>query len=387
VCKASGNAPASGKTKEDGESASKTVLKLREKGREFTEGKTTDIIGLLRSQLHWSNLEPPKDFNILCERDKDHGADYMAVIHADGNNVGRRFTAHAGKRPDKMTVNEFLEYEGHGEAFFHSMRCAVRKAVVKALEVAFKEYKGGYQPYQLLMLGGDDLLMVCRARYALPFVVAYAEALKEIELPDGHPLSIGAGIAISRPSVPFHRLHALAEELAGSAKRLYRSCVVSNPDDVPSVADWMIFSESWSDDPIDMRRRHDRVQYGLSEGRRETLALSRKPYRVLGDASSSLQGLLSAADKLNTGAARSQLRQLVSELPKGRQWAELCWSEMEEKTHETLKEAGITDLWSKSDACACACGWITHITDLIEVYEVSRRPDAKKQMRDSDGNE
>ncbi len=401
VCRVSGNGPAAEEDKH-GVSVSATVVARRKAGLRFTKTSgTSDIIGLLRPMLPFLLDEPnrkykykkhPDDFNKLCEHNgKEHGADYMAVIHADGNNVGRRFTSYFDKYAPptsgkcQSVEQKYLAREGYAETFYHSMRCAVRKAVIDALEKTFGGYEGEFQPYQLLMLGGDDLLMVCRARYALPFIAAYAEALQSIEMSDGKPLSIGAGIAIARPSVPFHRLYALAENLAGSAKRLYRCCIANDSDDAPSVVDWMVFSESWSDDPGVIRRRHDRVQYGLPGGKSETLALSCKPCRVLGNTPDSLQGLLSAADKLNVGAARSQLRQLVSELPRGRQWAELCWREMADDTRKTLNRAGIKDLWSESDACAC--GWSTHVADLIEVYEITRRPEAKKKMRGSEGKD
>lgn len=72
---------------------------------------------------------------------------------------------------------------------------------------------------RLLMLGGDDLVLVCGAPYALPFVRALAKHVREEtkELPgDKTPLDIGAGVAIVQASFPFHRAHQLAEQLAES---------------------------------------------------------------------------------------------------------------------------------------------------------------------------
>ena len=104
------------------------------------------------------------------------------------------------------------------------------------------------------MLGGDDLLMVCQASYALGFVKNFAQSVdevweKETEIPKQ---TIGAGVLIASPSFPFHRLHAMTEQLAGSAKRLYRSLDKARQC---STVDWMICTASWSDDPIEMRKR------------------------------------------------------------------------------------------------------------------------------------
>ena len=63
--------------------------------------------------------------------------------------------------------------------------------------------KGSTRPYQLLMVGGDDLLLLCRAESALPFVKHYASKLSALRLHDGKPLGVGAGIVICQPTCSY----------------------------------------------------------------------------------------------------------------------------------------------------------------------------------------
>jgi len=371
------------------------------------KGRTRDIIGLLRHQLPGRDLQPPVDLDDLCGPDDEGRRDYLAVIHADGNRVGLRYARFCdryrkGEDPSvkidgddsAQTAgrgDDYLSLEGFGEAFYYSMRVAVRSAVLDALKETFAGFQGTNRPFQLLMLGGDDLLLLCRARFALRFLVAYARGLRSIGLADTEgddprPLSIGAGVVIARPSVPFHRLHALAEDLAGSAKRLDRATGADGPG--VSVVDWMVFSESWADEVTAVRRREAKVCYRLADGNEEWLALTGRPYRILRPEQGeedSLEALLDDAAHL-PGAARSQLRQITLDLYQGRRWAQLRWHELPEETRAALQQAGVTAPWrylgQQPLGDRTASRFVTRLADLVELSEfayLGRREEAQRQ--------
>ncbi len=371
VCEESGNGPASRSQQFEGEDPryfSLDVHQRKKKGEEFfSEEGTKDIVGLFRNKLHLSKMKDPKDLEDLC------GTDYLAVIHADGNGIGKRFIAWRDQHKDNGdTESDFLKKEAHGEKFYHSMRVAVRKSLVAALENTFREYSRDekqVRPYHLLMLGGDDLLLVCRAPYALRFVKEYAKELIQYHLCDGKPLTIGAGVVIASHKFPFHRLHALAEELASSAKRLYRSM-----DKEVSVVDWMVVTQSWSEDPIDARKRDSIVRYDVDHTS-ETLLLTGRPYPILKvegngeDSLNSLEALLKAADNLkseDSKAARSQLKGLCYELGKGRISGELIFKELPESTRKALGGVKINEPWKHLDGNT----WRTHLLDLVDISEI-----------------
>ena len=428
VCRFTGRGPAATRVtvsrseKQDPVPCSQLALRLKRRGDDFfgqdraTDGKarTRDIIGLLRDQLPNREQEPPVDLSDLCGPDTEGRRDYLAVIHADGNRVGLRYGRFSDRyRRSKGTSVEggadaakhasrgedHLSREGFGETFYYSMRIAVRRAVVDALTQTFGAYQGSYRPFQLLMLGGDDLLLLCRARFALRFLVAYAQGLQIFGLADSEgdeprPLSIGAGVVIARPSVPFHRLHALAEDLAGSAKRLDRAMGTQGPG--VSVVDWMVFSESWADEIAAVRRREAQVCYRLADGNEEWLALTGRPYRILrpqeGQADS-LEALLADAAHLS-GAARSQLRQIALDLYQGRRWAELRWQELPDDTRQALLRAGLDKPWrplgQRHDGERTISGYMTRLADLVELNEfayLGRKEGPQRQTVATGGEE
>ena len=312
-------------------------------------------------------------------------------MHVDGNGVGKRTPKTQRKTDDaNLTLQAWIDEEAKVEAFFASMRQSVRQALVEALGKTFAQASAANgagprtSPYQLLMLGGDDLLLACQAEFALRFVQHYAESLKGKNLSDGKPLDIGAGVAIAQPTFPFHALNALAEELASSAKRLSRAC------EGHSVVDWMVVSNASVPDPAEHRRLHDWVRYRLSAaGQTEQLALNARPYFVLPDAERthsigkpSLQELQAAADALRSAragkggeVARSQLKQLPADLRAGRRSGDHAFRVLPEAVRQTLKSHGISQAWTpivRPDAQAGARpeAWYTPLVDLVEVSEI-----------------
>lgn len=310
-----------------------------------------DIVSLLQKRLSMPNMRAPQDLEELC------GNEYLAVIHADGNGIGSRVPG---------TYKGDFSKQLEAQAFFRTSRAANRAAVSKAIEVTFHNNEP-VRPYQILMLGGDDLLLVCRASFALPFLVKYAEELQNYALYDGQPLTIGAGVAIARPTVPFYRLHQIAEDLASSAKRLYRGLA---KEEKTSVADWAVFSSSWSNDSIDVR-----IHESLVAVDGWTLVLSGRPLPILGDGLDCMTGLVSRAKKLNDcvkkgTAARSQLRALAEELAKGWFSGKAAFFGMAPETMKALKDVGIEEPWQEhSDEEKWA---LSRIPDLVEVFEIGR---------------
>jgi len=378
VCQVSGNGPAAheDKTKEDSETVyiSESAYQAKEKGWHFSKTlrgdtpeykRTRDMVSMISRTLPSLDLEEPPDFQSLS------GTDYMAVIHADGNSIGLRYKGYKKTQIPKDLSD--LHQEMYGEQFYYSMRVAVRAALKQAIDKTFADFKGSqYRPYQILMLGGDDLLMICRARHAFDFSIEYAKALQDKPLADGHPLTVGIGMVIASPSLPFYHLHHLAESLASSAKQLFRS----QPDaQKTSVIDWIVSTQAWVDDPIALRRQKSLVHYQV-DNQQETLRLNNRPYQILGNDLNALEGLWKQAKELETKisgqkAARSQLRQLVFELKQGRLWADLAALGLPNKTQKALMDIGVLNndisLWKTKEGSDY---YHTALADLMELYEI-----------------
>lgn len=349
-----GNRPAESRGAKDA-FVSAEEKQMEERGKNFRKNPS-DLIALLENaRLIPCPEEPPQSLEDIV------GNDYLALVHADGNSIGKRYQEWREHSPDP---DRSLGAEAHGERFYHSMRVAVRRALTEALKRVFENAP---QRYQLLMLGGDDLLLTCAAPYALPFVRAYAEALERIPLCDGKPLSIGAGVAIAKQTFPFHRLHATAEALADSAKQRYRA-----EPALGSVVDWHVTSSAWLEDPIAER------QADCLSG---NAVLSGKPYPVLGE--HSLDMLLRQAESIGQSSrvARSQLRNLVEVMRQGPSLAELTWRELPEQMRNMLRDVlthfGQTGLFRLlADDLQNSV-----LPDLVELYEIDRQSQQDSKER------
>lgn len=330
-------------------------MQMEERGRRFREDPG-DLIGLLEQARAIPCADEP-----LQSLAEVAGEGYLALIHADGNGMGQRYQAWRAQGSQQG-----LASEAHGERFYHSMRVAVRSALTEALAQTFKDAP---ERYQLLMLGGDDLLLACAASHALPFVCAYTEALAKRRLCDQQPLSVGVGVAIARQSFPFHRLHATAEALADSAKQLYRA----HPE-LGSVVDWHITTNAWMENPLAERRADSLAGQAV---------LSGKPYPVLG--ARGLSALLAQSAQLSqtsSQVARSQLRQLVEVMRQGPALAELAWEELPKTMGATLRHTLTAFGQSGPFKALDNDVRLSILPDLVELLEIQRKsqPEAAKEV-------
>jgi hypothetical protein len=312
------------------------VARRHEAARRAEDGTAVDVASLLSGTTRLRTLKRAQELKELV------GNGYLALIHADGNGVGRG----AGN------------IDSERFAFFHRNRVLLRRALQKAIDRCCPAT--GRAPLIPLMLGGDDLLLVARADSALPFVVTLCEELDALQKNStGFRLTLGIGVVIARHTIPIHRLHEVTDQLASSAKRRFRG--FKDEQAKRSVVDWAVYSTAWVDDPEEVRRRN-----WLHGSGTDLRVLSQRPVDVLGQGLDSLQGLVSGAKQLER-APRSQLRYLVDQLPRGRALAELAFAELSKMAKEALAEAGVKQPWRHAGST-----WITALLDLVEIAEIGR---------------
>jgi len=133
-------------------------------------------------------------------KDLSNGKNKIAVIHADGNGLGKLVP----KLKDKLS----------------KFSIALDKATIKA----FNDAKTDGMKIREVILGGDDLTVICDANEALEFTQRYLknfeENTKKIEELKGltEKLTACAGISYTNEKYPFHYAVSLAESLCGQAK-------------------------------------------------------------------------------------------------------------------------------------------------------------------------
>jgi hypothetical protein len=348
-CEWTGRGLASGTVAQGDErpAVSLDVAQRHEAARRTEDGSAVDVASLLGNKTKLRTLERPQELKELV------GNGYLALIHADGNGVGSGASE--------------ADSESKRAAFFHRNRVLLRRALQTAIGAHSGDH--GQAAFIPLMLGGDDLLLVSRAEIALPFVVTLCAELDALcaELDalqkdsSDFKLTLGVGVVIAKPTIPIHRLHEVAEQLASSAKRRFRG--FKDGETKRSVVDWAVFSTAWVDDPEEVRRRD-----WLRGSGNDLRVLSQRPVDVLGQGLDSLQGLVRGSQQL-APAPRSQLRYLVDQLPRGRALSELAFAELSKEARKALDEAGLKELWRRSVNNEL---WLTELLDLVEVIEIAR---------------
>jgi len=150
---------------------------------------------------------------------------WVAVSHADGNGFGAVF----------QSLREMVKDDSGYVDLLRNVSQATDACAKEAFKTALscvKEELGEPPAILPLVIGGDDLTVVCEGEVALSFTRHYLEAFEEetatdprlalvLERLGRESLGAGAGVAIVKQNYPFHFAYDLAEELIGTeAKRV-----------------------------------------------------------------------------------------------------------------------------------------------------------------------
>ena len=156
---------------------------------------------------------------------------WIAVVHADGNNLGKKLIA-------MYDIDDHL-IKNTIKVFSKTLDEATKKATQLAFnEVIEPEIQTGLKkiPIRPIVIGGDDVTLVLRGDLAVPFTSAFLKAFEkstkaafskmENELKLGkynlglsEGLTACAGIAFIKPKYPFHYGYDLADELCSKSKK------------------------------------------------------------------------------------------------------------------------------------------------------------------------
>ena len=163
-------------------------------------------------------IEKKIAYNISDITDKN---DWIAIIHADGNGLGK--VVHVvGKQ--KEVFKEFSQ----------KLDLATKEAANHAFKVVSNKFKDKQIiPIRPVVLSGDDMTVIIRGDlaidYAKAFISAFEEKTKEhlgvilreqhVFTEDKDYLTACAGIAFIKSSYPFYYGYQLAEGLCGEAKK------------------------------------------------------------------------------------------------------------------------------------------------------------------------
>jgi hypothetical protein len=233
-----------------------------------------ELASLFESEMP-EHLVFPRQFDHIGRT--EHDSSYIAVVHADGNNMGKRFQEYGKNVKDNREyIDRMRDFSAKvDEAGKTALRNTLKKIVgaikyqTQTLHGEFNEFKltqlkknpsKYYLPFRPLIYGGDDITFICDGRLGIELAVAY---LKEFEnqshlMPDSKRLTACAGVCIVKTHYPFVRAYELSNALCDSGKNLLRELKQEG-----SAIDWHIANTGLFGTLSNIRERDYHVPAGL----------------------------------------------------------------------------------------------------------------------------
>ncbi len=192
-----------------------------------------------------------RDFGMLGGTEGEH--DYIAVVHADGNGMGKRFErlvlSFGTANQNRACLDALRDLS---EAVDRAGRTAL-EAIVKRMIDAFEaldaseemqRFLSGLEwanhrpvlPFRPIVYGGDDVTFVCDGRLGLPLAAIYLDEWERATAADPviGPAYACAGVTVVKTHYPFVRAYHLSVDLCTRTKALLRE---HQPGDT-SALDW-----------------------------------------------------------------------------------------------------------------------------------------------------
>ena len=303
------------------------VIKARESSQSKS-GNSTIMNKIVPDGAEKNNSRVPFEIDDIV---KNKESSWIAVIHIDGNSLGRIIQEMSSSA--KADSEQISTYKDFSTALDAATKKAAQSAFGRVIlnphtgSEGMGPNKGWKYPIRPVILGGDDMTVICRADIAVDFtrefLISFEEStrheLKNLVNKNNlksfkNGLTACAGIAFIKSSFPFHYAVDLAESLCGFAKINAKAI---NDTNVPSCLAFHKVQSSSVSDFNDIIKRELLGADGVS--------FNGNPYylKTQGENSNTVNELLRFSEKLNEPEApKSGIRQWLSLLYKDRAEAE-----------------------------------------------------------------
>ncbi|OGP49135.1 MAG: hypothetical protein A2Y79_11050 [Deltaproteobacteria bacterium RBG_13_43_22] len=311
----------------------------------------------------------PTDFS---EIGKACDGDFLAIVYADGNSIGRLI----------REINTKKRFKNFAQVIDSSIKLACFDALTKIfLNIIEQEGNGNISfPADILLLGGDDLLVALPGDKALSFAynasIIFESLTKKFftetkdnffnEKLGGMGSTISFGIALGKSHYPFRVLLSQAEELLRCAKIAGSQDPDAKDFYIPSYLDFHLSSQSHQLNIPHIREIDYSFERNIGEG---TLKYSRtfRPYKTqdlkkLFDVASNLKAINFPKTKLN-GLYRAAMENRSQSMLETIRIATRC----KEGERKVLLEA--LELFDCRETMPWSPGNRTFVTELVEFYE------------------
>lgn len=218
------------------------------------------------------DTERPPDFNEL--RGITGGKDYLALIYADGNSMGQLL--------DELVT--LTEVHHAAEAIDDAIFAAMSTAVSEHLPVVPRTRSTPPRfPFDMLLVGGDDAMIVTPASQALDVSCTLAKTFYEETLgriPGGKECTLSIGVVFAPVKYPFGPLYNLAKETLRYAKK--EGTKRQHPDSKYGKETFINFMSVTGSTSLSFEKVYTslREKHVKDRGRDVTLYATLRPYTV-----------------------------------------------------------------------------------------------------------
>ncbi|MBX7223824.1 MAG: hypothetical protein K1Y36_28170 [Blastocatellia bacterium] len=297
--------------------------------------------------------------------------EYLGVIYLDGNRVGSLIES-------LETIDQFARFSALVEAGF-------KHAFENTLDWAANHFKhnGGKLPFPYLapITGGDDVLLVVPAEYAMHIALRIGQTVEAFFSHDRaaeirssfnetmaasiQNIGVGIGLIIADVKFPIRYLVDYAEKLMKSAKSL-----TYQQEQVRSALDFMVISGG---SPISTNLTELRKTrfHRLGEDEHETLKMTARPYSL-----PHFAGLLRDTEAM-TALPAAQFRQIHRSLEGGRLVSESFiryqFARLDSTKRKQLEKMGFSfkNIWDGPVTTDGQQLYTTSLNDILEILPFS----------------
>jgi hypothetical protein len=239
-------------------------------------------------------------------------ANYIAIVHADGNNMGNRIKQFTIDEPnnrkfvDKLRrFSQSVRYQG--ESAMKEMIQSLSQKLIKNIDGGFElpdafnptkaiKLKENYLPIRPIVFGGDDITFVADGRLGVSLAAKFVELFSKGNLADSKPGYACAGVTIVHTSYPFSQAYSLTGELTKASKYEAKLLAKDSTNYDVSTISWYFSTSGLLLDWETIEEREYKVKDGLL--RTQPVILSAAP-SINYNQWRSWDTLIDLAEKLN----------------------------------------------------------------------------------------
>lgn len=251
---------------------------------------------------------------LLDEIARDEDRSLLAIVHADGNNMGPKIQKKLENHKDyDFCVKAMRAFNLQIDQVFTEEGPAALEKRRLELAAQYPDEPEKNLHVRWIVKGGDDATFLCNAKYALELTRAYLEGVKQAGELAGAPYSSCAGICVFHAHYPFARAYELAEQACDNAKKPVHESHLEQ-----AWVDFHYLRSGVNGELADIRELH------------RTQACIARPWFVCGEQPSEGTFRLKQLEELSkllrrAGVVRTQIKSLGENLEVSQYAGELVW--------------------------------------------------------------